>query len=110
MAIKNIAQGEFQPLVPEHEILDGFIGTEVEWYANDAKTILGVIALDNSGKTWNYVVFRRQVTGAFRACKLSWDCDDRQVARVQLLLAMEANEKGDQQQPHSDRENHFQSH
>ena len=97
MAVINIVRAEFQRLVPSHHVLDGFIGAEIEWFADDTRAILGVIALGKSARAWNWVAFKRQAGGDYRACKLIWDVDDWDVARVQLLQAMEAcgNGKGE---------------
>ena len=92
MGIRKINRATFQALAPTHAIMDEYIGSEVEWFANGAKTILGVIALDPGGTTWNFVVFKK-LNKNFQPCKIGWDVSDRDMAKVNLLLAMQESDK-----------------
>ena len=68
-----------------------YIGDEVEWYADDAKNVLGVIAEGISGSSWNYTTLRRNVLGDFFVSTLGRNSfKDPQTARYACLLEMKA--------------------
>lgn len=91
MGIRKIDRATYHARASALAVLDQFIGTEVAWYANDANTILGVIALDKGGKSWNFVISKKSAK-KFQPCKIQWGLYDRDLAKVQLLLAMEEND------------------
>ena len=68
-----------------------YFGDEVEWYADDAKNVVGVIAEGISGSSWNYTTLRRNVLGDFLVSTLGRNSfKDLQTARFACLLEMTA--------------------
>ena len=90
MAIKNISRAEFNRIFTFHSELAPYIGDEVEWFADDAKNVIGVIARGVSDSCWSYAILRRNVLGDFVASTLSRYFMDLQPARVVCLRDMAA--------------------
>ena len=88
MAIKNISIEEFEGIFPFNSELAPYIGEELEWYADDAKNVLGTIAKGILGSLWSYTVLRRNVLGDFLASTLSGNFMDLPTARVACLQEM----------------------
>lgn len=64
------------------------IGEEVEWYADDAGNIIGIVVRDRIDNDWLYVIMGRDQEGAFRAFKTDVELPTREEARKQLQEAM----------------------
>ena len=91
MAIKNISRAEFNRMFTFDSELAPYIGDEVEWFADDAKNVIGVIARGVSGSCWSYAILRRNVLGDFVASTLGKDVFmDLQIALAACLWEMAA--------------------
>ena len=92
MAISNISRAEFNRIFPFNSELSPYIiiGEEVEWYADDAKNVIGTIAIGISGSCWSYRVLKRNVLGDFLVSTLSRDFMDLQTAQAACLQEMAA--------------------
>jgi hypothetical protein len=89
MAISSISRTEFNRMFAFGSELAPYIGDEVEWYADDTKNVIGVIAEGISGSSWNYTTLRRNVLGDFLVSTLGRDSfTDLQTARFACLLEM----------------------
>jgi hypothetical protein len=89
-AISNVSRKEFNRLFTFDSELAPFIGDELEWYADDAKNVIGTIARGILGSCWGYTILRRNVLGDFLASTLSRNFMDLQTARVACLQEMAA--------------------
>ena len=88
MAISSISRAEFNRMFTLDNELAPYIGEEVEWYADDAKNVIGVVARGNPGSFWSYTVLRRNVLGDFLASTLSRGFMYLQTARAACLQEM----------------------
>ena len=70
MAFKSISRYEFDKLMPERSVLEKFTGKQVEWFANDAKNVIGAVDHARTGATWSYVVMKRTERDVFRILEL----------------------------------------
>jgi len=75
-------------------LLETFTGELVEWFANEANTILGAIDHEPRAETWSYVVISRNQEGALRVVELNENIVSRPVAETELFRKMEAAETG----------------
>ena len=91
MAISKISKEEFNWIFTYDSELAPYIGDEVEWFADDAKNVIGVIARGVSGSCWSYAILRRNVLGDFVASTLGKDFFmDLQIALAACLWEMAA--------------------
>ena len=90
MAIRSVDREEFNRIFTFDRELVPYIGEELEWYANDAKNVIGVVARRFSDSCWNYAILRRSVLGDFVVATLSRDFMDLQTARVACRQEMAA--------------------
>jgi hypothetical protein len=67
---------------------------EKEWFANDNREIVGIVAEDLVDNDWFYVLFRRKSDGELETEDMGCDIGDRMTARGRLLDAMEAELRG----------------
>ncbi len=89
-AISSVSRKEFNRLFTFDSELAPYIGEELEWYADEAKNVIGTIARGILGFRWSYTVLRRNVLGDFLASTLSRNFMDFQTARVACLQEMAA--------------------
>src|ERR1035437_1111950 len=92
MALKAISRYEYDKLMPGRAVLERFTGKQVEWFANDAKNVLGAVDHARTGGTWSYVVMKKNVRDVFRVLELKSKLASRAEAEVRLRRAMEAAE------------------
>ena len=88
-AISNVSRKEFNRLFTFDSELAPFIGEELEWYANDAKNVIGTIARGIFTR-WSYTILSRNTLGDFLVSILSRNFMDLQTARVACLQEMTA--------------------
>ena len=88
MAISSINRDEFEKLFPFDSELAPYIGKEVEWYVDDAKDLIGIIAKGNPSFYWSYTILKRNALGDFLVATLSMDFKDLQSARAACLQEM----------------------
>jgi len=67
--IQHIARQEFNQLLPQHLDLENLMGKQIKWFTNKAKTLIGTIAVTAVGRSWNFVVLRRNKQGNFQVCE-----------------------------------------
>jgi hypothetical protein len=90
MAIRAVFRPEFDRILPTQSMLNDFSSKAVEWFADDAGNVLGVIAHHKPTPNWSIVVLGRGHQAHFRALHLDFgfrNCDD---ARRLLFEKMEA--------------------
>ena len=46
------------------------MGRQIKWFTNKAKTLIGTIAVTKVGRSWNFVVLRRNKQGNFQVCEV----------------------------------------
>jgi hypothetical protein len=66
---------------------------QIEWFANEAGTTIGTLAISETDEGWNYVVLGQDQTGDFRVLRLGGDAFSLDDARTELLHEMAAAEK-----------------
>lgn len=93
LAIKNIGRWEFNRLLPHHLVLESLTGEQVEWFANQAKNLIGTIALTKTGRSWNYAILRRNKLGNFQVCDIGQNFFNLKQTLVQFTYAMVAAKK-----------------
>ena len=94
MAIKNISRAEFSRIFPFDSELAPYIGDEVEWYVDNAKYVIGIIAIGISGSCWSYTILRCNAVGDFLVSTLGRDFIYLQTARAACLQEMAATPVG----------------
>jgi len=98
MAISSISREEFDQIFTFGTELTPYIGEELEWYANDAKSLIGVVARRCLDSCCNYAILRRSVLGDFVVATLSRDFMDLQTARVACQQEMMTSRQQAQKQ------------
>ena len=88
MQINNISQCEFNLLFPNGCYIGILVGHQVEWFADEAKGVLGTIGEDRTASDWLWAVLRRDDTGKFRVTQIA-NPKSLPGARAELLHAME---------------------
>jgi hypothetical protein len=88
MAVKNISRWKFTELLSGDSSPQPAGGEQVEWWANDAETVLGTVAKGKSTEGWLCVLLGREADGTFgiQTVELGFDC--LQAAQLRLLNAM----------------------
>jgi len=66
------------------------MGEQIEWFANQAKNLIGTIALTRSGRSWNYAILRRNRLGHFQVCDIGQNFFSLQQTMVQFTYTMVA--------------------
>jgi hypothetical protein len=92
LAIKGISRWEFRELVSLRLQLDSVVGEQVEWFADDARQMIGTITY-RSGDNWGYAILRRLDRGQFRVSTLKEHLPTVQSATTNLFQAMRAREQ-----------------
>jgi hypothetical protein len=95
--IKRIARLEFNRLLPHHLVLEDLMGEQVEWFANKAKDLIGTIALNKVGRSWNFAVLRRNMLGNFQVCNIGQNFFNLRQTIAQFTYAMAAARDNRQQ-------------
>jgi hypothetical protein len=88
--IKRIARWEFNHLLPHHLILEDLMGEQIGWFANQAKNLIGTIALTKVGRSWNFAVLKRNKQGGFQVCDVGQNFFNLRQTMVQFKHAMVA--------------------
>jgi hypothetical protein len=99
MAIRSISRWEFDGLLRWRRILESFTGWHVEWFANDAGTLIGVVYEGRGDADWSHVILERDDRGTFRVCAQKIGVASQEEARTQLLRTMNASEQSQRQVP-----------
>jgi hypothetical protein len=91
--IGTLLEREFEQLGPMRSPVHNAVATEVSWFANRSRTVLGVVIQDNTDKDYNFVVPGRDERGRFRAVDVG-DCypaqTDAHARLIERLTAIDA--------------------
>jgi len=92
MSFENIGKEQFDKFQPPHLVFSRLMLEQVEWFSNEAGSIIGTIAgkIDNG---WIYAVLTGDRRGNFRVSNLGGHSDNLKAARSRFLLDMEVAEK-----------------
>ena len=88
--IQPIARQEFNQLLPQHLILENLTGRQIKWFTNQAKNLIGTIAVTRVGRSWNFVVMRRNKQGNFQVCEVGQNFLNLMQTIVQFKYVMVA--------------------
>ena len=66
------------------------MGKQIGWFANQAKNLIGVIALTKVGRSWNFAVLKRNKQGSFQVCDVGQNFFNLRQTMVQFKYAMVA--------------------
>lgn len=78
----------FHQLLPANGLPELAVGVEVEWFADVAESILGVVGMGGMNVGWNYAILERDTHGDFRVSEKQRNLPTRHTARVTLLRRM----------------------
>lgn len=87
MKIKQIDRRKFNQLLPRHRALEHLLGTELDWFANPAKTRLGTIALSVE-HGWTYAALRPNRLGRFNVSHVGRNIFNYYQTKAELFSAM----------------------
>jgi len=90
MAIKQISRGEFSQLVQNKHLIYSMTGHPDKWYADETGNILGIIGECRTPFKWFYAVLQRGDVSHFRIDEIKPKLESFDVARTELLRAMES--------------------
>jgi len=88
--IQHIARQEFNQLLPQHLMLEKLMGRQIKWFTNRAKNLIGTIAVTKVGRSWNFVVMRRNKQGNFQVCEVGQNFFNLVQTMVQFKYVMVA--------------------
>jgi hypothetical protein len=91
--INSTGQQAFHQLLSASAILEMAVGVEVEWFADETKTIIGNIAFDDSHKGWNYAMLKQDKSGEFRVSERQGHFPTCHTARIALFRRMALEEE-----------------
>jgi len=89
MPIQSIPKREFDRLGPGRGPMVESLIEEVEWFADDEKTVIGVVARDRSDNDFSIAVLGRDEQQKFRAIDTDVSIETATDARAQLIAKME---------------------
>lgn len=89
MAIQSIPKREFDRLGPGRGPMVESMVEEVEWFADDEKLVIGVVARDRSDNDFSIAVLGRDERRKFRAIDTDVSIETVDDARAQLIEKME---------------------
>jgi hypothetical protein len=69
---------------------------EVDWFADEGLTMLGVVLYDRTDDDWGFVILGRNSSGSFEGIDCRINVPDRKSARADLVVAMEKLETSEQ--------------
>ena len=89
MAVNSISRWEFDAFGPSRGPLVGVAWEEVEWFADEAGNVIGVLTHDLADDDWGYAALGRDRNGAFRAVDNDVSIKRQDEARTRLMARME---------------------
>jgi hypothetical protein len=92
VAVHSIGRKEFNRLFPYTGELTPFIGKEVEWFTDDARSAVGIIGRSPSQPAWRYAVLKRSQFGDFKVAHLGEALADLPTTRDECQRAVAAAE------------------
>jgi hypothetical protein len=90
--VRSIGQEEFRQAYPYTGKMTAFIGEGVEWLADDARTVVGIITRHSIQPEWNYAVLKRNVLGDFQVTHVGKASNDLEIVQKECRLVMMAGE------------------
>jgi hypothetical protein len=90
--VRSIGRREFHRLYPYTGELTGFIGEGAEWFTDDARSVVGIIARPAAQPTWKYAVLTRSRSGDLLVRRVGEVNGDLQTTRDECRRAMTAVE------------------
>ncbi len=89
LAINPISRPQFDAFEPARMPIGGVIWDEIEWFADEAGNVIGVLTYDSKDDDWGYAVLGRDSNGVFRAIENDVSIERKDVARTRLVAEME---------------------
>src|SRR5688572_21411739 len=89
MAIRSVTKQEFNKFKPARSPMSLTMIQEVEWFADDAGNVIGVLAQDKFDKDWSVAVLGRDERGSFRFIDGTTCIQNQSDARTELKKRME---------------------
>lgn len=89
LAINPISRQQFDAFEPARVPIGGVIWEEIEWFADEAGNVIGVLTYDSKDDDWGYAVLGKDNDGAFRAIENDVSIDRQDDARTRLVAEME---------------------
>lgn len=90
LAIQRINKLIFDRLKPCPSLVERITCNEVEWFTDDAETILGTISEGWLAREWGFVVWERDDRGVFFVCSQATGLPTLDIARAKLWERMDA--------------------
>lgn len=89
MILRHINKADCDALLIEHATLERFLGLEMDWFANEAEDVLGIIGMSCTAQSWRLAVLTRRWDGSFQLGDLRWNALYSYAAsRAELLRHM----------------------
>ena len=89
LAINPISRQQFDAFEPARVPIGGVIWEEIEWFADEAGNVIGVLTHDSKDDDWGYAVLGRDNNGVFRAIENDVSIERQDDARTRLVAEME---------------------
>jgi hypothetical protein len=89
ITIHAITRREFDKYAPTRSVITTIILQEVEWFVDDERVVIGVVARDTSDDDWSLYVLGPTADGRFRPIAASTGMTSLAEARSRLLVKME---------------------
>lgn len=89
LPINPISLGQFDAFEPTRVPIAGVVWEELEWFADDAGNVIGVLTHDLKDDDWGYAVLGRDSNGVFRAIENDVSIERQDYARTRLIAEME---------------------
>ena len=84
MAVKPISRERFKALCRSRQPVADMVSAELEWYADEAESVLGLVLADLQDRDWVWIVLGRDEIGLFRAIDVGTSIPTREGARELL--------------------------
>ena len=85
--INSMGKEAFRELVRGNENSEVVVGEEVDWYGDQAETIIGTVGFSKK-KGWAFAIIKPDLAGKFRVCSQQGNFLGRNTARLELLRRM----------------------
>ena len=89
MAVHSISREEFDALAPRRRPEIPTAVEEAEWFADDDRRVIGVLARHTAGHGWSVAALRRDDGGQFRPLRVRTSFERRDDARAALIVLIE---------------------
>ena len=96
MPVGEITKEEFDQLEPFRGPGVGTLILEKEWYADQAKNVIGALSFDTEYNDWGYVILGKDEEGDFRGIELEISKQSPEHARDLLIQKLSELEESGQ--------------